>query len=99
MASEAREALREKVARAMLAKPLNENCEPVPWDDATDEARDAYLIEADAAIAVCMEEAARTRPKPVDEEAHHLKATDYTAGWNAAVRAYAAAIRGLKGKD
>jgi hypothetical protein len=45
-----------------------------------------------------LEEAARTRPKPVDEEAHHLKAADYTAGWNAAVRAYAAAIRGLKGK-
>jgi hypothetical protein len=83
-----RAALREKVAKAMLAKPLNENCEPVPWVDATDEARDAYLIEADAAIAVCLEEAAKVAETsfvawPMDgaEQRHHC----------------AAAIRAMKG--
>jgi hypothetical protein len=57
---------------------------------------DTYNEWVDQITDVVLEEAARTRPKPVDEEAHHLKATDYTAGWNAAVRAYAAAIKTLK---
>jgi hypothetical protein len=95
-------ALREKVAEelwqaeSVRAVGTRRN---IPWSEAGPAARHQWLPLADAAIAVCMEEAARTRPKPVDEEAHHLKATDYTAGWNAAVRACAAAIRGLIGKD
>ncbi len=55
--------LREAVARAMFAIPLDEHIDedfaPVSWEEATDEARNVYLREADAAIAVALEQAAR----------------------------------------
>ena len=51
--------LREAVARAMWASPLDDACAPVPWEDGSDEARAVYLMEASAAIAVVLEEAAR----------------------------------------
>jgi hypothetical protein len=49
-----------------------------------------YLL---AAIRLALEEAAKVKPE--ESETHYLQASGYTFGWDAALRAKAAAIRAM----
>jgi len=93
--------LRERVAKAMWATPLDENCAPVSWEDASDEARNAYQMEADAAIAIIrnetLEEAARVAEAFPARTHGNLATAPYAAAEQAADE-IAAAIRALKDK-
>jgi hypothetical protein len=100
MTSEAREALREKVARALYESCQNDV--PIlrgpPWDEVRDDARRNILRDADAAIDMVLEEAARVA------DASALEAWDFGADETRGLMRLqaadiAAAIRAMKGKD
>jgi len=90
--TDAREALRERVAKAMWLADFEpyDPADRIPFAEANETSRLYCLAEADAAIAICFEEAEQmTRPP-----AHMLGSTDsYANGYRAACDEIAAALR------
>jgi hypothetical protein len=84
MTSDPRAALREKVARAVYNRWRGKRPNAPAFDCLYEDALESELSDADAAIAVCLEEAARM----IETRWQHGTG-DHQA----------AAIRGLKGKD
>jgi hypothetical protein len=88
----------ERVAREICRASVADD--PFFNDDGEDYWED-YIPEARAAIALCrpvyrrqaLEEAAKVKPE--ESETHYLQASGYTFGWDAALRAKAAAIRAM----
>jgi hypothetical protein len=88
------EALRERVARELYKSCQNDV--PIlrgpPWDDVGDDTRRNILRDADAAIDVALEEAARV----AEGTTAYDDAVQKSAGCHTTGQRIAAAIRGLK---